>query len=50
MTLNQKPRTEKVNSKNQRYRNAKTQSTERQKPSFTKRMGKKCRLILTCTE
>ena len=45
MTLNSKHRTEKVKNKNQRNRNMKNKNTERRKPSFTKRMGRKCRLI-----
>ena len=45
MTLNSKHRIEKLKTKNQRYRNTKNQNTERRKPSFTKRIGAKCRLI-----
>ena len=30
--------------KNQRYRNTKNQNKEGQKPSFIKRLGRKCRL------
>ena len=36
--------------KNQRNRNMKNQNTERRKPSFTKRIGRKCRLVSTLTE
>ena len=50
MTLNSKHRTEKMKTKNQRKRNMKNQNTERQKPSFTKAIGRKCRLIETRTE
>ena len=50
MTLNSKHRTEKLKTKNHRYRNTKNQNTERRKPSFTKWIGRKCRLILTRTE
>ena len=45
MELNSKDRTKKLKTKSQRYRNKKNQNTERQKPSFTKRIGRKCRLI-----
>ena len=31
--------------KNQRNRNMKNQNTERRKPSFTKRIGRKCRIM-----
>ena len=44
-TLNLKHRTEKPETKNQRYENIKNQNTERRKPSFTKRICRKCRLI-----
>ena len=50
MTLNSKHRTEKLKTKNQRYRNTKNQNAERRKPSFIKRIGRKCRLILTRIE
>ena len=42
MTL--KHRTEKIKNKTQRNRNMKNENTESQKPSFTKRIGRKCRL------
>ena len=42
MTLNSKHRTEKIKAKYQKNRNIKNQNTER--PSFTKRTGRKCRL------
>ena len=45
MMLNSKYRTEKVNAKNQIYRNRKNQNTEGQKPILTKRIGRKCRLL-----
>ena len=45
MTLNSKHRPEKMKTKNQRYRNMENQNTERRKPSFTKRIGKKCKPI-----
>ena len=41
MTLNSKHRTEKLKTKNQRYRDTKNQNTEKRKPSFTKRIGRK---------
>ena len=44
MTLNSKHRIELINTKNQRNRNMKSQNTERRKPCFTKRIGRKCRL------
>ena len=50
MTLNSKHRTQKIKSKNQRYRNMKNQNTERRKPSITNRIGSKCRIIYTRTE
>ena len=50
MTLNSKHRKEKLSTKNQRYKNAKNQNTERRKPSFTKRIGRECRLTHTLTE
>ena len=50
MDLNSKHRTEKLKIKNQKYRNRKKQNSERQKPRFTKRIGRKCRLISTFTE
>ena len=45
MTLNSKHGTEKIKNKNKWNRNMKNQNTERQKTSFTKRIGIKCRLI-----
>ena len=42
MMLNSKHRTEKTKSKNQINRNMKNQNTERRKPSFTGRIGRKC--------
>ena len=39
-----------MTTKNQRNRNMKNQNTERRKPSFTKRIGGKCRLIETRNE
>ena len=45
MTLNSKHSTEKLKTKDQRNRNMKSQNTERQKPSFTNKIGRKCRLI-----
>ena len=42
MTLNLKKRTEIVKTKNQRNRNMKSEKTERRKPSFTKRKGRRC--------
>ena len=42
MTLNLKQGTEKLQTKNQRCRSVKNQNTERRKPSFTKRIGRKC--------
>ena len=47
MTLNSKHRTEKLNTKNKRYRNTKKQNPERFKPSISNRIGRKCRLIST---
>ena len=43
--LNSKHRTEKIKSKVQRNRNMKNQNTERRKHSFTRRIGRKKRLI-----
>ena len=40
-----KHRTEKLKTKKERYRNTKIQNTERQKPSFSKRIGRKCKFI-----
>ena len=48
MTLNSKHRTEKKKAKNQRNRNMKNQDTERRKPSFNKRIGRKCRIMTSC--
>ena len=45
VTLNLKYRTEKLKTKNRKNRNMKNQITERRKPSFTKRIARKCRLI-----
>ena len=45
MSLNSKHRTEKLKTKNERYKNTKNQITERRKPSFTKRLRRKCRLV-----
>ena len=45
MTSNSKHRTEKIKTKIQRIRNMKSQNTKRRKPSFTKRIGRKCKLI-----
>ena len=39
-----------MKAKNQRNRNMKNQDTERRKPSFNRRICRKCRLIQTCTE
>ena len=50
MTLNSKYRTQKIKSKNQRYRNMKNQNTERRKPGITNRIGRECRIIYTRTE
>ena len=35
----------KLKTKNQRYKTTKNENTARRKPSFTKRIGRKCRLI-----
>ena len=43
-TLNSKHRA-KLKIKTQRYRNTKNQNTERRKTSFTKIIGRKCRLV-----
>ena len=48
MTLNSKYKTEKLKIKYQRCRNMK--NTERKKPSFTKRIGRKYEHVLTGTE
>ena len=48
--MNSKHRTEKIKNKNQRNINMKNQNTERWKPSFTRRIGGKCRIIYTRTE
>ena len=48
--MNSKHRTEKRKKKNQRNINMKNQNTERWKPSFTRRVGGKCRIIYTRTE
>ena len=45
MILNSKHRTEIIKPKTQINRNVTSQNTERRKPSFTKRIGRKCRLI-----
>ena len=45
MTLNSKHSAEKIKNKNQRNRLMKNQNTQRRKPSFIKRIGRKCRLI-----
>ena len=45
-----KHRTEKLKTKNKRYRNTIDQNSERLKPSFSKGIGRKCRLISTRTE
>ena len=45
MTLKSKHKTEKLKTKSQRSRNMENQNKERRKPSFTKRIGRKCRLI-----
>ena len=50
MALNWKYITEKLKTKNKRYRNTKKQNTKRRKPIFTKRIGRKCRLLQTGTE
>ena len=50
MTLNSKCRIQKIKNKNQKNRNMKKQNTERRKPTLTKRIGRKCRLIKTRTE
>ena len=50
MTLNSKLRTKKRKTKNQRNRNMKNQNIERRKPSFTKRIDRKCRPIHTQTD
>ena len=39
-----KHRTEKIKTRKQTNRNMKNQNIERQKPSFTKKIGRKCRL------
>ena len=45
MTLNSKQGAEKIKTKTQRNRNMRNQNAETRKPSFTKRIGRKCRLI-----
>ena len=50
MTLSLKHRTEKLKTKNGRYRNSKNQNSEILKLSFSKRIDRKCRLISTRTE
>ena len=45
MTLNSEHWTEKLKTKNQRYRKKKNQNRERRKPSFIKRIGRKFRLL-----
>ena len=50
MTLNSKHKKEKPKTKNRTYRNTKNQNPERLKPSFSKGIGRKCRLISTHTE
>ena len=44
MTLNSKRRTEKLKTKNKRYRNTKNQNPQRLKPDFSKRISRKFRL------
>ena len=53
MTLNSNYRLEKIKTENQRNRKMKKETpknTERQKPSFSKKIGRKCRLLQTRTE
>ena len=50
MTLNSKHKTEKLKTKSKIYRNTKKQNSERLKFSFSKRLGRKCRLTSTRTE
>ena len=47
MTLSSKHGTEKLKTKNQRYRSTKNQNTEREKPSFTKKNRQKMHLYKT---
>ena len=47
MTLNSKHKTEKLKTKSKIYRNTKKQNSERLKFSFSKRLGRKCRLTST---
>ena len=47
MILNPKHRTENLKTKNQRYRNTRIQNKEKRKPSFTKRIRRKCNLYKT---
>ena len=44
MTLNSKHRAEKIKTRNQRNRNFEKLKHRKTKPSFTKRIGKRCRL------
>ena len=50
LALNSKYRTEKLKTKEKTIQIHKNQNTEKRKPSFAKRLGRKCRLILTLTE
>ena len=50
MTLDSKCKKKIKTKRKHRYRNTKNQNTERRKPSFAKRIGRKCRLISTRTE
>ena len=50
MTLNTKNGKERLKTKNQRCKNTKKQNTGKRKPSFTKRIGRKCKLRLTHAE
>ena len=47
ITMNSKHRPEKLKTKNHRNRNMKNQNTQRRKLSFTKRIGRKCRLLIS---
>ena len=45
MTLNSKHRAENVKTKSQRNRNMKNQNTQKEKPSFIKKIGTTCRFV-----
>ena len=45
MLLNSKQKTEKLKNENQKCRNMENQSTKRRNSSFTKRIGRECRVI-----